>query len=303
MNWVEGQANPLIQPPFPSLLIADPTFLPSAMTPDQQWHLFAHSLMGIHHFTSPDGNAWTRHRGLVSALSLRPFLFIDGLRYYLFYEKVLGLNPFPQSRMEVRVSTDLWKWSAPTTIMEPSLPWHREGGHYGNVGNPCVIRDDQGFRLYYSAGLVYLKDCRFCEPKYIGIATSPTLTGHYLPRTSPILQPDPDDPYMNLGAGAIKVVQTVDGYVGFQNGIYWDPVQDHSGSAIRLLHSPDGDQWTIPKKEPILKPGKGWKKSHVYALDIRRVEGQWRFYFNARSGWLTGREGIGYAIGTRPEGL
>ena len=60
VKWEEFDKNPLIYPPFPSWFIADPTFLPPELTPDRQWHLFAHSILGINHFISSDGIAWKR---------------------------------------------------------------------------------------------------------------------------------------------------------------------------------------------------------------------------------------------------
>ena len=39
LTWEESEANPLIKPGIASSLIADPTFLPPAETPDGRWHL------------------------------------------------------------------------------------------------------------------------------------------------------------------------------------------------------------------------------------------------------------------------
>jgi hypothetical protein len=61
LTFVDHVSNPLITPPFPEFLIADPTFLPPDQSPDGKWHLFAHGIMlGIHHFRSDDGVAWRR---------------------------------------------------------------------------------------------------------------------------------------------------------------------------------------------------------------------------------------------------
>jgi len=297
LEWREHEGNPLIPPPFPSPILADPTFLPPSETPDGLWHLFAHSILGIHHFTSRDGLAWERRRGVVCRNSLRAFLFAKDSVYYLFYERFLRLFPFPyRSRIEARTSRDLDSWSRPSVVMEPVLAWHSEGCK-GAVSNPCVVEEEDGFRLYYSAGLVYLRDCRFSEPKYIGAASSRDPLGPYEPVAEPALQPTAADLYANMGAGAIKVIRASDGYVGFQNGIYWDDDKAHTRSAIRLVTSSNGLAWDIPQREPILKPEPGWKKGFVYALDLRRVEDRFYMYFNARDGWLTGRENVGLALG------
>ena len=57
LRWSLHPDNPLIRAPFPSPIIADPTFCAPDASPDGRWHLFAHSLLGIHHFTSADGVA------------------------------------------------------------------------------------------------------------------------------------------------------------------------------------------------------------------------------------------------------
>ncbi|MBN2027682.1 MAG: glycosyl hydrolase family 43 [Actinobacteria bacterium] len=295
LEWTEHEGNPLIPPPFPSPILADPTFLPPLETPDGLWHLFAHSILGIHHFTSRDGLAWKRRKGAVCRGSLRAFVLARDSVYYLFYERFLRLFPFPyRSRIEARTSRDLDSWSRPAVVMEPSLAWHREGCR-GAMSNPCVVAEEDGFRLYYSAGLVYLRDCRFSEPKYIGVAASRDILGPYEPEPEPVLQPAAGDPYANMGA---EVVKAAGGYAGFQNGIYWDDGIAHTRSAIRLVTSQDGMAWEIAPRKPLLVPETGWKKAFVYALDVRKVEDRLYLFFNARDGWLSGRENVGLAVST-----
>ncbi len=290
VSWKDCHSNPLIAPIFPTPIIADPTFLPPDKTPDRKWHLFAHSLMGIHHYVSVDGLKWKRRRELIVPRSMRPFLFVEGGTYYLFYEKFLSY--FPQkSRIEVRQSKDLHYWSAPTIVLSPSLSWHRR-----TCGNPCVIKDGNEYRLYYSAALVFLKDCKFSEPEFIGMASAKNILGHYNSRPDPIIEPDKSDDYRNHGAGSIKVVRTKKQYVGFHNGIYIDG-NGKSRSAIRLLESKDGITWSGFDREPFLKPeGSGWKRAFVYACDVRQFGDKLYLYYNARNGWLWGKECIGMCV-------
>jgi hypothetical protein len=49
LEWIDHPDNPLISPPWPEFLIADPSVVTPDISPDDQWHLFAHSLIGIHH--------------------------------------------------------------------------------------------------------------------------------------------------------------------------------------------------------------------------------------------------------------
>lgn len=303
-TWCLDARNPLVRPPFPSPILADPTFLPPAETPDGRWHLFAHSLFGIHHHVSSDGIAW-RRRDRVCGNALRAFLYREGDVYHLLYERCRLMLPMLRSRwysqIEMRSSTDLERWSVPTVLLRPSLAWHREPGGGAAVGNPCLLRTARGYRLYYSAGLVRLDDCGFDEPRHIGVAHADAMTGPFTPEPDPLLSPEPDDPFANLGAGAMKVLASDDGFVAFQNGIYWDPVARHTGSAVRLLGSADGLGFE-PLGPPFLRPGAGWMRSHVYAVDVRCVDGEVHLYFNARSAWhwLAGREAIGRATAALP---
>jgi hypothetical protein len=298
-TWRLDGRNPLLRPPFPSPIIADPTFLPPDESPDGRWHLFAHSLFGIHHHDSPDGVAW-RRRGRVCGNALRAFLYREDGVYHLLYERCRLMLPMLRSRwyshVEIRTSADLERWSTPTVLLRPSLPWHREPGGGAAVGNPCLVRTGRGYRLYYSAGLVRLDDCGFDEPRHVGVAEGDAVTGPFASRPEPILSPRADDAFANLGAGSVKVLAVDDGWVGFQNGIYRDSATGHSGSAVRLLGSGDGVAFA-PLAAPFLRPGAGWMRSHVYAVDVRRVDARLHLYFNARNAWhwLVGREAIGRA--------
>lgn len=42
-GWVDYPANPLIEPPAPEWLIADPAVLLPEQSSDHRWHLFANS--------------------------------------------------------------------------------------------------------------------------------------------------------------------------------------------------------------------------------------------------------------------
>lgn len=308
LRWRLASPDPLLGPPFPSPILADPTFLFPHDGPDGRWHLFAHSLLGIHHFISADGLAWRRGE-TVRRGAMRPHLFVENGRYHLLYEAVRhGRFPFfwlPgrrwQSRLEMITSDDLRAWSRPTVLLEPSLPWHSDARLGDSVSNPCLGRDGDGYRLYYSAGLTPLADCGFNEPTAIGLAVADRLSGPYRPLPDPLITPESGQRWCNLAAGAIKVMRVQDGWAGFQNGIYWDKTSGHSGSAIRLLGSADGLSWRPLHPDPILAPSSGWLRSHIYALDVRPHPAEARFYlyFNARDDWpwTKGRERLGLLVG------
>jgi beta-xylosidase len=272
-------------------MIADPTVLLPSESPDGRWHLLANSIWGIHHFTSGDGIAW--HRGKRLFPGIRPFITKHESRYYVFNETFI--KPFVTG-IVMRDSENLAEWSDPLTVLEPSRKWH--GDLFRTCGNPCVIRREGEFVLYYSANVIFLKDCGFFEPRHIGIARSATITGPYEPDPDPIFSPESGHPYRNFGAGAIKVVsdEQTGALWGFNNGIYHDE-KGRSRSAIMLLKSDDGTNWTQVHEEPIIKPEPGWKRALVYALDIKCDADRAYLYYNARDGWFIGSERIGLAIG------
>ena len=222
LAWRSVHDAPVVQPPFGSPIVADPTFLLPHDTPDGRWHLFAHSIWGVHRATSDDGVQWSRFR-LVVRHAMRAYLFRDGEQYHLFYERYpafrLPLMIVPglgwRSWIEHRSSPDLVHWSPPSPALVPSLGWHRTQGLGAAVGNPTVLRDPArgGWMLVYSVALVRVPDCGFNEPLHVGVARADTVEGPYRPDPSPILSPARDDPRANLGAGALRVLRVADGFV------------------------------------------------------------------------------------------
>jgi predicted GH43/DUF377 family glycosyl hydrolase len=239
---------------------------------------------------------------------MRPYVFRDGDTYHLFYERYpafrlpLGIVPGLgwRSWIEHRFSANLLHWSRPTLALRPCLGWHRTQGLGAAVGNPTVLREGDGWTLYYSAALVRVPDCGFNEPLHIGMARAENVAGPYRPEPSPVLSPARDDPRANLGAGAMRVLRLVDGFVGLQNGIAWDAAAGRSTSAISVRVSADGRSWRYADDAPIVAPTAGWRAQFVYACDIRRdpTARRWYLYFNGRdrAPMLAGREAIGFVV-------
>lgn len=290
-HWKDHPENPLVAPPFPGFLLGDPAVVLPGESPDGLWHMFANTLTGIHHFTSTDGVHWRRRARVFGGM--RAFVFEDEGIFYLFYEEFTV--PMFRSHVSVRTSTDLWEWGERRVVLEPSLGWERVLGH--TCGNPCVVRVGDRYRLYYSAALVFLRDLGFCEPLHIGAAEAASVAGPFEKLPEPIISPSADNAFMNLGAGAIKVVRNEGRglYYGFANGIYRD-TEGRSRSAIMLLSSADGLAWESAYPEPVIAPrGHGWKRAFVYQLDVHRVGDEMWLWYNARSGWRFGVERIGLA--------
>ena len=309
LRWRVTHPDPVIRAPALSPVVADPTFLLPQETPDGRWHLIAHSIWGLHEHTSVDGIAWSAPR-LIVRHGMRPFLVHDGGRYHLFYERYpawrLPLSWLPglrwRSWIERRSSADLVTWSEPSVVLRPTFAWHRDPTYGEAAGNPCVVRDDRGWVLYYSASLVLVPDCGFTEPLHIGVARADDLEGPWRPEPDPILSPSADDVRCNLGAGAIKVLRLDDGYAGLQNGIALDRDTGRSRSALFLRTSHDGVAWRWPHDEPLVapEPAIAWRRRYVYACDCRRerASGRWLLYFNGRddASIVRGREAIGFVV-------
>jgi hypothetical protein len=362
LQW-EDSGQPLIEPPRFSPVVADPSFLFPEESPDGQWALFAHSAWGVHRYSSSDGVAWA-DQGLVVWHAMRPFVrnLIPGsaedgqARYILLYEKyptlALPLTALPFKRpwrsvLAMQESSDLRSWSKPRILLEPRLSWMRDKLLGQAVSNPCLVENRAAippavpqsdpptdppamataWRLYFSAGLSYIEDCGFNEPKYIGVATGPGPDGPFMYLTDPLLGPGiasgnkaehgarlgtitttDQNTSPELGAGSMKVIRLDDGWLGLQNRIYRDGEPDggcgdgRSRSAIFVLRSEDGLSWRPVMDLPLIAPdpGNGWRSSHVYACDcrFREADGRWYLYFNARDGWRIseGRERIGRLV-------
>lgn len=300
LRFVDHEKSPLIGPSFPDWLIADPCVLQPHETPDGRWHLFANAIIqGIQHFVSDDGLAWERVAKKVFG-GIRPFIFKEGEEYHIFYEAGHGWHGSATYR---RVSRDLVTWSEPQLAIAPQYDW--EGGFVRDFvrtnGNPCVVKHEGRYRLYFSAGVVFLRDCLFFEPRVIGVAEADAIEGPYEKRPEPLIQPAPEPFFRNFGAGSMKVLTPEmsgeSAWYAFNNGIYLD-AEGHSRSEIRLLKSADGYAWELVSPEPLVAPtDEGWKRALVYAMHVIRVNGQWRMYYNARDGWFIGKERIGLALG------
>ncbi len=199
----------------------------------------------------------------------------------------------------MRFSRDLRSWGPPRTLVEPTLPWHRDERLGDAVGNPCLVRDGERWLLYYSASLSFVPDCGFDEPRFIGRAVSASPDGPFAVDPAPVIDPADDPRPGALGAGSMKVIRVDDGFVALQNRICRDAAGT-SRSALYLLGSVDGVRWWSAATRPILAPDAGWRRSHVYACDarFRAADSRWYLYYNARDGWYKtkGKERIGRLV-------
>ncbi len=297
-TWTDHPANPMISPyGCWEWIIADPSLVMPEDSPDGRFHMFANSLQGIHHFVSDDGACWRRLSTPVKP-GLRPWVMKDGDLYYIFTE---NFSPFRGSFIEARWSEDLSRWSDPVRVLAPRYPW--EKSFLATNGNACVVKHEGKYRMYFSAAIVWLSDCNFPEPKYIGVAEADSILGPYIKHPEPLIEPCIYPFWRNLGAGSMKVLPPTGDlpWIAFNNGIYVDENRQ-SRSEIRMLESADGYDWREVHGAPLIEPEpEGWKKALVYAMDVKRRGDKYYMYYNARDGWMFGRERIGLAVGSLPD--
>jgi hypothetical protein len=293
--------NPILKYPWNSLVIADPSVITPDISHDGKWHLFCHTFMGVYRYESTDGINF-KNTGKIVNRAMRPNInYIDG-KYYLFYERtrpiIFNLLSLVGAQWKSEIycveSTDLKNWSEPYLVIGKTREYEEYKKGFA-ISNPFMIKTENGYRLYYSCGQTYIKDCGFCEPTHISYAESKSISTGYISREKPIISPDKNIQYLNLCSGCLKVYKLKDCYIGLQNGLFEENGKSHS--AIMLLKSNDGVYFEFVK--PFLVPQKQgnshWMEQYVYACCLTYYNGKLRLYFNARnvSNNLTGRECIG----------
>ena len=291
-KWVDMKQNPLIQPvtgATPGNVIGDPqVILPGEF--DDEWHMFLIGRAKFYRFDSVDGINWN-HVYSLDWMCGPMCVTTDGLVWIAYYTQVID----KECVISYRTSADLSIWSEPKVVLKAEYEWEREG-KLVQVRNPNVIQLPNGkYRMYYSGGTIWMDDCGYEEPKYIGYAESDSPFGGFVKNPTPIIGPDINNKFRNFGAGAIKVFNLSGRYLGLMNGIYLDE-EGHSRSAIDVLMSDDGINWEEAPYSPIILPTSGWKKALVYQLDLRYYEDKLWLFYNARDGWKGGIEWIGGSI-------
>lgn len=310
MHWTDHPENPLISPPrsFPYKIIGDPTVLNPHETPDGRWHLWANTIPGLHHYTSTDGIHWQKDP---DDTSMKPFrwgircsILKQGSDYYLYFEAVHLLAQ--RNKIAVAHSTDLYHWSQPTVLLRQDLDWERQSWINKTLECPGIAYHpvQKKYYLFYSTGMVQLKGPNvkgIREPTHLGLATSTHPFGPFTKKRDPILKPNPNDKWHNLGAGAMQCYwnEELQLLLGFNNGIYRRKTGHRivDGSGIMIYTSADGETWKLRTKDPILLPDDNgrilWKNALVYQMALTSFDGTFYLYYNARN--KKGVEYIGLA--------
>jgi hypothetical protein len=320
ISWFPFSDEPLLHGEFIIPAFCDPQLLLPEESIDRKWHLFVHSWIGLHHYTSDSGIAW-EPRNMIEVRSHSPFIYIERGVYYLLYEKHDRKIPLvgqkhsyrsnekddDSSRIEMCSSTDLVTWSRPRILLDSrSVSYSADYNRSPRISRPQLVKIGDTYRLYFGVSHVHLPDTFQKVSRYFSYAESQTIDGLYKSSDrGPLLSPVPDDPLMNLGVGSIRVLQGQDGFSAFQCSAFWDEEHSRSRTAMFLLSSPDGLRWKRVSSRPIFfPPEKGWASDYIMGCDARykASENCWYCYYSANRQNSLGvtEESVGLLLGQVP---
>lgn len=315
-KWFPFSDEPLILSTNYAPRFSDPQVILPEQACDGKWHMFFHSLIGIHHFTSDSGIGWDPQH-VIEFRGHSPYIYCEGDYYYLIYEKHRKDIPFlksgqnifnysTDSRFEMIVSTDLVTWSKPRLILEAKdVPYAGDYLPSPRISRPQLVRVGTQYRLYFGASHLILPDTGQKVSRYFGYAVSQDIQGPYKIEKSakPLFEPEPDDKWTNLGVGSIRVVPYAEKYYAFRCGAYFNPDENKTSTALMVLVSDDGTNFRKALEKPLLVPAeKGWADCYITACDChyREEEKCWYCYFSAlgHGEKVIKTESIGLLIGS-----
>ena len=205
-----------------ALKLCDPAYLLPEESPDGLWHMFAHTWIGLEHFTSTSGLEWRREH-LVTWRAHSPFIFREGGTYWLFYEihdrttfSSKSEDSISASRIMVISSNDLMLWSKPKLVLDSTKikrAQYKDGPV--RVSRPQLIEWEGRYRLYFGAGETRMYDTRQKTTARLMYAESDYLDKEWRVNPEPLLEIEPDSEYRNLA---------VDLYASFHAPTGWQPL-------------------------------------------------------------------------------
>lgn len=212
------QSERIIKASFKQVLLADPTVVTPEESPDNMWHLYAHSAMGIEEYISKDYKKWIHNSipfpstviienkrfslnngvtfSLISKiivntffkktvevlLNLRPFVLKDNGIFYLYFQKLSG--NFLKGKLNTSESFINSKILCSTSKDlvnwdEPKEILSASEG-FVNISCPCVTKEQNKYILYFTHGIVITGDQKLTEPRKAGFAVSNKPDGEFI---------------------------------------------------------------------------------------------------------------------------
>ncbi len=324
LSWYPFSEDPLLKPKWYFPRLSDPTFLLPENSPDNRWHMFAHSWLGIQHFVSDNGLDWSAKK-MIELRGHSPFIFYSKGLWYLIYEKhdstpsSLSFKELKEnrgksdsfSRIEIISTEDMEFFSKPTILFDSKdVPFAKTLLKRPRLSRPQLFYDEtNGYRLFFGASHITLSDSKQKATLYFALATSKELLGPYKTvGDAPLFGPSADDKYSSLAVGGIRVVPVKDGYVGFECAFGWDKENNRSVSNLIQIESKDGIKWVQSKKRPLISlPEAGWASRYITSCDVQYMEDDYCYYcyFSGNSTYKIGpfkyiRESLGLLLGKEP---
>lgn len=290
--------------------LSDPAIVLPEESPDGKWHLFAHTWAGIMHYTSSSGLNWER-RKLVFFRSNSPFIYKEAQEYYMLFEthdrdwgKKSKDVTKKGSRVMISVSKDLYSWSQPKVIMEAKdiseSSWRQS---HSRISRPQLVLWQGRYRLYFGAGELTIYDSGQKSTAMFMMAESDYIEGPYKLYGEPLIEIEPDSEYRNLATGGIRVIALSDCLAAVECSYFYDKDNNRSRSAMLLLHSDDGIEWSIHSVMQT-SPLEGWSSRAITGCAVKLVEDEdtWYCYYSANSsrrilGFELVRESLGLLLG------
>ncbi|MFA7168497.1 MAG: hypothetical protein WC096_06305 [Sphaerochaetaceae bacterium] len=317
VSWYPFSDEAMIQSHWYMPRLCDPCFLFPDQSPDGKWHLFAHTWVGLEHFTSANG-IWWEPLKMIEFRGHSPSVYYEGGMWYLLYEKHDKLfqrfsrrtkeaRAIETSRIEMRSSSDLVLFSEPKILLDATnVSFAKDGLRKARISRPQVFKENGSYRLYFGASHIVLDDSKQKASRYFAMATSSRLEGPYTHERI-LLRPGADDPFRNMATGSVRVVQMEDGFAAFACPFSWDRVKGRTHSSLVLYTSADGISFRPLSPNPVLltTPQRGWASRYVTSCDIRyKADEQcWYCYFSANEKHVfnsMATEAIGLLLGKDP---
>ena len=310
--WSSYSEWAIWQSPWYEMRLSAPAVLLPEDSPDGLWHLFAHSWMGIEHYSSPSGFDWSK----VSLVALRghyPSLYRERNTWHLVYEShdrdYSGSIRLDRKRTISRIwmmsSSDLRNWSSPQMILSAADVPYASDFSVPRLAHPQIVPWEGGYRLYFTASELKMYDSGQKASACLSYACSGFINADYEVRQKPVLRLDPDDRHADLAPGAFSFVACPDARIAFQSAYSFDEEAGRSRSSIWLLSSHDGEDFSYVRRL-MSSPDEGWASRSITSCSVsyRPSEDSWYCYYSANGKdpdrpWLPVRERLGLLIGNR----
>lgn len=307
--WYSFSDEPIATRGLLTPRLCDPTFLLPEESPDGLWHMFAHTWLGVEHFTSTSGLEWKREHLLFSR-GHSPFIYKEGTTYYLLYElhdKLHFSKPKDnrkESRIMISSSTDLALWSEPKLLLDSlDVPNARYKDGKLRISRPQLVHMEGFYRLYFGAGEVKMYDTKQKTTARLMCADSDFIDGPYKLNPTPLLGVEPDSKYRSLAVGAVRIIPCTEGLAAVECSYFYDEERNKTTSAMLLLSSYDGLKWEICKVMQFTAE-EGWANRYITSADLRYKEKEdtWYCYYSAnglekRFGFMPVKESLGLLLG------